>query len=214
MSKKRKKTTPAASPDPATAAAAAESGGGVLDHIVADLRSLAVPIADLVPDPANALKHGDKDLTGTAASMRVYKVRTPLVVNRTNNVVLKGNGSLEAAKRNGWMHLPVVWVDDDPATAAGYSIADNHTGRQAEWDKEALDKLLRSVNTEDQDLATMLDELAQDLDLVPAADSATPAQAPIEHKWQVIIECKSEEQQRELLERFDGEGLPAKALTV
>ncbi len=111
----------------------------------------------------------------------------------------------------GWTHLAVVWADDDPATAAGYSIADNRTGRLAEWDAEAVDKVLRSIQTEDEDLATMFDALAQDLDLVPGDETAGDQ---VERKWQIIVECKDEAQQLELLEKFGTDGLECKALTI
>lgn len=189
-----------------------------LGHITEALRPLATSVDLLVPDPANARKHSEKNLTAIAASLRVYGQRTPIVANRANNVVLKGNGTLAAARSIGWTHLAVVWVEDDPATAAGYSIADNRTAELAEWDEKALDQLLRSVQTEDQELATMLDELAQELDLVPPEESGEQQQAQgeqeIQRKFQVIVDCKDEEQQLALLEEFDLKGLEARALTV
>jgi hypothetical protein len=127
----RKKKTPVADPpptNPAASAGAAESGGeglGQLAHITPDLRPLAGPIGELVLDPANARTHDDKNLAGVGGSMRVYTQRTPIVVNRRNNVILKGNGTVLAARKLAWSHLAIVWVDDDASTAAGYSIADN-----------------------------------------------------------------------------------------
>jgi hypothetical protein len=185
-----------------------------LGHIAESLRPLAVPIGELVKDPANSRWHGPKNLEGIAASLRVYGQRTPLVVNRRNkNVIEKGNGTLDAAVALGWSHVAVVWVDDDPATAAGYSIADNRIPELAEWDAAALDQLLRSVQTEDEDLAGVFDQLAQDLDLVPAEEKQKPG-GDLERKFQVIVDCKDETQQLELLERFDKDGLECRALTL
>jgi hypothetical protein len=48
----------------------------------------------------------------------------------------------KAARDLGWSHLAVVFTDDDPVTAAGFSIADNRTAELAEWDGEAPDRLL------------------------------------------------------------------------
>lgn len=186
-----------------------------LAYIAEPLRALAVPVEQLVPDPANARKHGKENLEAIAASLRVYGQRKPIVANRTNSVVLSGNGTLTAAKSLGWSHLAVVWVEDDPATAAGFSIADNRTAELAEWDEDALGKLLESVQTGDQDLASMFDQLAQDLDLVPGDEPAGDKPAgEVVHKHQIIIECKDEAHQLELLERFDTEGLECKALTI
>ena len=56
------------------------------------------------------------------------------MANRAQNgKVEKGNGTLRAAKQLGWSHVAVLWVEDDPATAAGYGIADNRTGELSGW---------------------------------------------------------------------------------
>jgi ParB-like chromosome segregation protein Spo0J len=145
-----------------------------LSHIVDALRPLAVPISGLISDPANARKHPEKNLDAIKASLRVYGQLKPIVVNQKTKVVEAGNGTLEAAKALGWTHLAAVPVEDDPATAAGFAIADNRTAELAEWDNDALAGLLRSLETEDADLAAMLHGLADDVGLairdeVPAA---------------------------------------------
>lgn len=133
-----------------------------LSHIVEQLRPLAVPVEDLVPDPANARKHGTENLAGIKASLRVYGQRKPVVVNKRNGVVEAGNGTLQAAISLKWTHVAVVYVDDDPSTAAGFSIADNRTSDLSEWDTDALDKILREIETGDEDLQAMLSKLAED----------------------------------------------------
>ena len=179
---------------------------------------MAEPIGNVVADPANARKHGEKNLAAIAASLRVYGQRTPIVVNKSNSVVLKGNGTLAAALTLGWTHLAVVWVEDDPATAAGYAIADNRTAELAEWDEVAVKQLLDSItDSGDEDLGAMFDELAQDLDIVPKADeggSKAVAGEELERKYQVILEATDEQQQLALLEEFEGRGIEAKALTI
>jgi ParB-like chromosome segregation protein Spo0J len=133
-----------------------------LGHIAESLRPLAVPIADLVPDPANARRHPQKNLDGIAASLRIYGQRKPVVVNRRTGAVEAGNGTLDAAKALGWTHLAAVYVDDDPATAAGFAIADNRTAELAEWDAAALDKLLHEIGAGgDEQLDALFAELAR-----------------------------------------------------
>lgn len=131
-----------------------------IGHIAEPLRSLAVPLSELTLDPANARKHPEPNLKGIAASLRVYGQRKPIVVNKRNGVIEAGNGTVEAAQTLGWSHVAVVYVDDDPVTAAGFSIADNRTAELAEWDEDALGKLLEELDTGDADLNEMLAELA------------------------------------------------------
>jgi DNA modification methylase len=86
-----------------------------------------------------------------------------VVVNRRTGTIEAGNGTLQAALALGWSHLAVVYVDDDSMTAAGFSIADNRTAELAEWDREALDKLLREIKTADPLLDQMLADLGTSL---------------------------------------------------
>jgi DNA modification methylase len=130
-----------------------------LCHIAEPLRPLAVPCSDLMPDPANARRHPEPNLAALQGSLRVYGQRKPVVVNRRTGAIEAGNGTLQAARSLGWSHLAAVYVDDDPMTAAGFSIADNRTAELAEWDREALDKLLSEIQTDDPMLGRMLAEL-------------------------------------------------------
>lgn len=205
-----------------------------LTYIAEALRPLAVPIADLVLDQRNAKIHGERDLTAIAASLRTFGVRTPAVVRRADRRVLKGNGSLRAAQELcGWTHYPVVFVDDDERTATGYALADNRTSELAEWDAARVQELLAEVEFDslDDDLARMgadflaeLDEIAgaahraaEDVVGPPAAQPERKrgdnrSQTPPAEKWQIVITCRDETHQSELLERFESEGLTCRAL--
>jgi ParB-like chromosome segregation protein Spo0J len=112
-----------------------------------------------MPDPANARRHPESNLAALQGSLRVYGQRKPVVVNRRTGAIEAGNGTLQAALALGWSHLAAVYVDDDPMTAAGFSIADNRTAELAEWDREALDRLLSEIETDDPMLDRMLAEL-------------------------------------------------------
>lgn len=114
-------------------------------YIIEDLWPHARPIDDLKIDPANAMRHEDQDLNETASSLHEFKQRTPIVINTTDdkNIIEKGNGTWLAAKRLGWTHIAAVGQADDPMTHVRYGIADNATGRIAEWDAETLDALLQ-----------------------------------------------------------------------
>jgi DNA modification methylase len=118
-----------------------------------------VPCSQLTPDPANARRHPEPNLEALKASLRAYGQRKPVVVNRRTEAVEAGNATLQAARDLGWPHLAVVSVDDDPVTAAGFSIADNRTAELAEWDRDALGQLLSQIKADDPLLDRMLAEL-------------------------------------------------------
>jgi DNA modification methylase len=110
-----------------------------------------VPINDLTPDPANARKHGERNLSAIIDSLRAFGQQKPIVVD-ARGVVIAGNGTLEAAKRLGWEEIAVVRTELDPTQATAFGIADNRTAELAEWDEDVLVSLLDSLDDETRDL--------------------------------------------------------------
>jgi ParB-like chromosome segregation protein Spo0J len=110
-----------------------------------------VHIDDLTPDPANARKHGERNLSSIIDSLRAFGQQKPIVVDR-RGVVIAGNGTLEAAKRLGWEEIAVVRTELDPTQATAFGIADNRTAELAEWDEDVLVSLLDSLDDETRDL--------------------------------------------------------------
>ena len=124
-----------------------------MDHIIPALRSLAVPIASVNPDPSNARRHPEKNLAAIVASLNRFGQRAPIVVQRQGMVVRAGNGRLEAAKSLGWKHIAAVIVDESSTDATAFAIADNGTSDLAEWDDETLASLLQSLPADMRDVA-------------------------------------------------------------
>jgi ParB-like chromosome segregation protein Spo0J len=110
-----------------------------------------VPISDLTPDPANARKHGERNLSAIIDSLRAFGQQKPIVVDR-RGVVVAGNGTLEAAKRLGWEEIAIVRTELEPTQATAFGIADNRTAELAEWDEDVLVSLLDSLDDETRDL--------------------------------------------------------------
>src|SRR5512143_3461487 len=112
-----------------------------LTHIAEALHPLAVPIDSLHEDPANA--RVGHDLARIAASLQAYGQRKPIVANRLQDGKIEaGNGTYRAARQLGWTHVAVVFVDDDPATAAAFGMADNRVAEFSEWDEDIFRELL------------------------------------------------------------------------
>ena len=104
-----------------------------------------IAIDELVPDPHNAMKHGARNIEAVRKSLTKWGQRTRLVVNRRGMVVLKGNGTLEAAKLLGWTELDCLLVDDAPKSGRAYAIADNRSSELAEWDPVILHEGLLDI---------------------------------------------------------------------
>ncbi len=165
-------------------------------YITADLRALAVPIGDLHEDPANARKkHAVERIAG---SLREYGQRRPFVVNRSQgNKIEAGNGTYQAARLLGWSHVAVVFVEDDPATAAGFGIADNRLGDLSEFDLVILEELITVTG----DMFTGFDAAEID-DLFNKSDAdasgSDPGPGGYKEQYGVIVICAHEAEQEQV----------------
>lgn len=158
-----------------------------LSHIAEGLRPLAVPVAEIAFMTGNAVRHPDKQIEEIRASLRQFGQVEALIVNRRESpaVVIGGNGRLQAMLAEGWAYAAVCFVDLDKAKANALSIALNRTAEGRVWDREALDVMLRDVNTGNDDrLDAMLADLAKEQKLYPddepkpdQGDQTPPAEA-------------------------------------
>ena len=96
-------------------------------------------IKDLTPDPANARQHDEKNLKAIQGSLKEFGQRKPIVITEAG-VIVAGNGTVEAAKRLGWLKIDAVRVPGDwtPEQTKAFALADNRTAELAAWTPEVL----------------------------------------------------------------------------
>jgi DNA modification methylase len=111
-------------------------------------------IADLTPDPQNSRQHDDKNLKAIMGSLKEFGQRKPIVITEAG-VIVAGNGTVEAAKRLGWLDIEVVRVPSDwtDAQVKAFAIADNRTAELANWNQEVLTSQLLELEAEGWELA-------------------------------------------------------------
>lgn len=149
------------------------------DHIAPDLRPLAFPVVDLRPAPDNGRTHGERDLASIAASLRAHGQCEPIVAKRTyrdlSNVVLAGNGRLQAARLLKWSHIAVSWFAGTDDEAREFAIRANRTAELSEWNPDAL----AALQADGVDLLSLGWTGAELGDLLALADTdAVPHFAP------------------------------------
>ena len=110
-----------------------------------------IAISSLSFDPANARKHGERNLAAITASLRRFGQQTPIVIDKSN-VVRKGNGTLQAAIAMGWDAIDCIRTELTSSDAIAYAIADNRTSELAEWDDDVLAAQLNGLLADDPDL--------------------------------------------------------------
>jgi DNA modification methylase len=131
-----------------------------------------VPLAQLVPDPQNARTHDDKNLGAIRSSLTKFGQVEPLVVRKGSNVVIGGNGRLEAMRSLEWTHAAVTWFEGTDAEARALGLALNRTAELAAWDEGRLAAALAEVKAEGlADAAGWTDD-----EIAAAVASVTPAE--------------------------------------
>jgi hypothetical protein len=166
-----------------------------------------LPISTLSPDPANARRHPQRNLDQIKASLKRFGQQKPIVVD-SNNIVRAGNGTLSAAIALGWTTIAAVRSDLVKTELTAYAITDNRSAELAQWDMEILSTTL--VNPEIGDVGFLPIEIDKMIGR-PMEDLTNQSLPP--EKWLIVVTCKDENDQAELLERFATDGIKCKAIT-
>jgi hypothetical protein len=111
-----------------------------------------IATADLVLDPNNANGH-EKGIPEIAASLNEFGQQKPLVV-WGENIVIAGNGTLEAARVLGLtsMNISRVPADWTYERAQAFALADNQVSKFSEWKLPLLTDQLDSLETAGWDM--------------------------------------------------------------
>lgn len=169
---------------------------------------------DLIePHPKN-VRQGD--IGAISESLKAHGQYRPIVVDKRTNQILAGNHTWKAAKSLGWTQIQAGFVetkDDDEAVRI--LLADNKANDLASYDDTELANLLKELAETDEGLeGTLFD--GDDLDnLINDGNQAFENNEMILlEKYEVVIECANENEQTELLTRFQNEGLTVRALII
>jgi ParB-like chromosome segregation protein Spo0J len=109
-----------------------------------------IDLAVLVLDPKNAREHSAASVSAIAESLEAFGQRKPVVIT-ADDVVVTGNGTVQAALSLGWkqiecVRVPSDWSDDK---IAAFAIADNRTAEFSSWSTDALLEALGSFDDVD-----------------------------------------------------------------
>ena len=171
-----------------------------------------VSVKELLPWVKNPRKN-DHAVKKIAESIRRFGFASPIIARRENGEVIAGHTRLKAAKQLGLQEVPVRYLDISEREAHLLALADNKLGEVSEWDEQELSKMLSEFSLSEADAAGWglkeLGEMAQELD---AQEASSRQKLGAGLKYSVIIECADEDEQTEMLERFEIEGLKCKPL--
>lgn len=166
-------------------------------------------IARLRPYKLNARVHGDRQIEQLRASLRQFGWTMPILASKSGSVIA-GHGRLEAAKAESYTEVPVIVANGwTTAQCRAYRLADNKLSETSTWNKEALDLELA-------DLTALggIDLKAFGFKPSPLDGGAVPDSSPQLDglSYSVVVRCKDEAHQGELLAKLEKEGLTCEAL--
>lgn len=172
-----------------------------------------VKASELTPNPKNWRTHpaAQKDaLKGILAEVGYVDALLARELEDGSLLLIDGHLRAETTPSE---EVPVLILDVDEHEADKILATFDPLAAMAEADSELLDSLLREVSTESEAIAKMLDELAQGAGVVPE-DEEPSGQQQVQERFDILVQCESEQQQRELLEQFELDGLNFRALII
>lgn len=138
-----------------------------------------VKTADLTFDPSNARVHDDRNLEAIKASLSEFGQRKPVVITDAN-VIVAGNGTVQAALSLGWSSVSAVRVPSDWSAdqVKAFALADNRTAELAQWDAKVLSAQLVELEEAGFDIEALGFDLTVEKTLDDVVQDEAPEPAP------------------------------------
>ncbi len=175
----------------------------------------AVDIEKVTGHPRNPNKHGDEQIALLAKIINASGWRNPICVSNRSGFIIKGHARRMAARVLGMTHVPVEY-QDYATEAAEYQdmIADNRIAELAERDMEIIKDLLEELDTgaNDMDLTGYTEAEIERLMTQYHVESEEGTEKQINEQWLIVITCRDENHQTEILDRLIKENIECKAL--
>jgi len=168
------------------------------------------PIDKLKPYARNSRIHPTKQIDQLRASLKQFGWTMPILV-REDGTIIAGHARLQAAQLERMADVPVIIATDwTESQCRAYTIADNKIGDGSNWHDDALLEELLAIK-DDFDASSLGFEDKELMKLFTDAQPPTP-QLLDGLQYSIVIRCRDEHQQTQLLQKFGQEGLQCEAL--
>lgn len=125
------------------------------------MKTETIKLTALTLDPKNVRTHSARSIDAIAESLENFGQRKPVVIT-ADNVVVTGNGTVQAATELGWSEITAVRIPADWSAEKirAFAIADNRTSELSGWDSfQLLEQLSDLVEIEIETVGFTADEL-------------------------------------------------------
>jgi ParB/RepB/Spo0J family partition protein len=170
----------------------------------------------LKPAIYNPRKIKPEQLEDLVRSIKQFGFVDPVVVRLNDNMIIGGHQRYEAAKILKYKTVPVVQLDISDNDAKVLNLALNKIS--GDWDKPKLSELIKELNLDINIDATLsgfnneeIDKLLNDLALRDGIEAEDQTDL-LSSEYQVVITCKNEEEQLQILDKLQEEGYNCRPL--
>ena len=175
-----------------------------------------VKAAELKPHPRNWRTHPKVQRDALRGVLAEVGYADALVARELPDASLQLIDGHLRAETTPEMEVPVLVVDlNDEETAKLLATLDP-LGAMAEADRDVLAELVAEVETENESVRVLLEGMLGGPGSSgdgPAAEQLPPEKRIVD-TYQVVVDCRDEDHQREVYERLSGEGLSCRPLTL
>lgn len=169
-----------------------------------------VKASEILPNPKNWRTHPKAQQEALQGLLAEIGFAGAVLARETKQglMLLDGHLRTETAKD---ATIPVLVLDVDESEADKILATFDPISAMANADANKLDELLRGVQTANEAVANMLTDIAEKAGIIEK-EINTETNDQIKETFNVLIECKDEQQQSELLERLTEEGYQCRSL--
>ncbi len=185
----------------------------IRDRIIAFRR---VPAAELRPNPRNWRVHPDAQRDALRGVLAEIGYAGALLARELCDGSLELIDGHLRAETTPDMPVPVLVLDLDERESDKLLALHDPLAAMAEADTTALGQLLSDVETQNESVQALLDDLAQQH--APAenalAEQPDRPEVTIPERWQLVVQCQDEADQRALYEELTQREYACRVLTL
>lgn len=174
-----------------------------------------VPARSLRPNPRNWRTHSKQQRDVLRGLLAEVGFAAPVIARRCEDGSLQLIDGHLRSEELGDAVVPVVVLDVTAAEADKLLVTMDPLAALAGQDDARLAELLSEVTTDSAAVMGMLGELYKLPEEGATGDGSAPGvdeTAKLTHAYEIVISCATEQEQLELLERLNGEGLTCRSL--
>jgi len=116
------------------------------------METVKIKVDELTEFPNNVRIHTKRNLDTIKKSLTEFGQVKPILVQKSTNYIIAGNGTFQAAKALGWSEIECNVLDLTDEKARALSIVDNRSGDLSQMDEKNLLDFLKDFDKELLDL--------------------------------------------------------------